>query len=187
MAMLDSDITYSGSNRQGLDNNGVLINMDDLSTKTVNSTTAEALLDDLTLKSGKSGFSVKIPNMSWNVRDELVINPEGDNKYRHFVDNIVIDASVLENLEQAHAMSENVISRYILICRNVKKTKYFVVGIEYGMVIQSNTRSLKEGNGNRILSIASQEGLEEPSQIRELLETDLTATETAFNAKFVAA
>lgn len=182
--LVTTDITYTGNSKAGVKNKGVLINLDDIASTTRNATNGMVLLDDITLKSGKTGYDVSTTNRAWKFTDELV--PGDENRYRHMVENVIVDASVLANMQQAAEMSKDNISKYVLVIARQYGEKYEVLGVDMGLVVTSNRRALGENNANRVLTLSTEEGMEEPNPIAELVETDAATTTTAFNAKFAA-
>ena len=174
----------------GIEVNVVLINFDDINkTASTFSGTNDLIITNLATNSGTAGYNLEgikqINGASW----ELVKNEEGFDKYKHLFSGVVLAPSAVNKKLVESVLSG---SRYVVVIE--KKWKgtsqadaFEVLGFDSGLVAASGTWNTKEADGSIKFELASEEGFEEPTMSRNVLETDYATTATAFAAKFATA
>ena len=149
--------------------------------------TNRMLLDDLSCKTGKTGFSLEGIKQVQGFLCEFVPGSDTLDKFRHVYDG-VIASPTKENRLQASKLAKG--EPYMVVVRKRFKgpsgeDEFVVLGWDTGVYITAMTENSREQDGMIKFTLSSKDDSLEYDMVRNLLDTDNATTLTAFNNKFV--
>jgi hypothetical protein len=171
----------------GIEVNVVAIPYDDIdkAASTVNATN-DLLLDSIVCKSGTQGYTIEAVKQAQGASFEMVKKEESFDMYKHTFSGVCLNPSAA-NKKSLDSLASGI--RYVFVVE--KKWKgvgqadaFEVLGWDVGMVISEMNWNTKEADGIIRFVLASEDGYEEPSMTRNVLETDYATTKTAFENGF---
>lgn len=189
---LSADIIVDCDNLSfsGLESDVILIPRTDFdrTASTINATN-NILLDNLTAKSGLTGFLLEGVKSLNSTNSEFVPSDETVDKFRHTFRGIIVTPSAA-NRQQASKLAKG--QSYVVVVN--KKWKgasdadaFQVLGYDAGLYLTEMTEGSNDNDANILFTLASKDASLETEMPRNLLMTDYETTLTAFNNKFAAA
>jgi len=190
--LISADILFDCANPAigGIEADVLLINAEDIDiTATTISNTNKALVTNLALKTGKTGYLLAGVKQVNGANSELVKKEMGPDKFKHVFSGVILNPSAANKL-QATNLSEG--AKYVVVIEQKWKgasnaDAFVILGYKSGLELQTMTWNTKENDGTIAFTLESTEGYEEPTLPLTLLETDYATTKTAFSAKFASA
>lgn len=149
----------------------------------------DILLDNLTCKSGFTGFKLEGVKQLHSTNSEFVPNEETVDKFRHTFRGVIVTPSA-ENRFQASKLAKG--ESYVVVVNKKWKGEndedaFHVLGYDAGLYLTEMTEGSKENDANILFTLASKDASLETEIPRNLLMTDYATTKTAFDNKFAAA
>lgn len=185
----DIDVDCDNLPVAGIEIDVVLINIDDIKrdTTTVNATN-RTVLDNLDLKTGKTGYKFTGVKQSNGKSYELVKKDNMPDKWKHLFSGVIFAPSADNKLQLANLALGN---KYVVVVEQKWKgadnaDAFEVSGFYSGLELLSAKNSSKENDNTISFELGSADGFEEPIMPMTLLDTSYTATKTAFTNKFAA-
>lgn len=184
--VLDCDYLPIG----GLTTNALLINFEDIDrTATTIDGTNRLLMTNLQLKAGKTAYLFTGVKQTNSKAYALVPKDTNVDKFSHTFKGSVFNPSVENKLQVANLALG---SKYVAVIEQLWKGEdnedaFEVLGYQSGLILTECTNGSTENDNTILITLASQEGYEEPSLPHNLLETDYATTKTAFDNQFAQA
>lgn len=171
----DCSVPYKG----GLEKRAVLINRDDIDFTSV--TTSGATLSNISLKAGKTGYSIEWLKDLGTTASEVSINDSLDNFKHSFFGRIF--GSEASDVERA---SELLRGEFVCIVETKFKgassgAAFKVYGLESGLKLSEGKYASNENDGSFLFTLASPETDGEPYLHNIWLETSYATTKTKFD------
>lgn len=175
---------------QGINQNAVLINHDDIDTvTTVTDANNRVLITNLQLKPGKTGYILQGVKQTNGKAWELVKKENAPDKFKHTFNGVIFSPSAA-NKQQAANLALG--GKYVAVIEQTWKGEdsadaFEILGLKSGLELATMTNSSKENDNMIMLELSSADGYEEPTMPHTLLDGDYAATKTAFDNKFAQA
>ncbi|MEW5675565.1 hypothetical protein ABGT15_04570 [Flavobacterium enshiense] len=172
----DCSVPYKG----GLETKAVLINRDDLDFTSV--TTSGATVTNISLKAGKTGYSVQWLKDLGTTASEASINDGGLNNFKHSFFGRIF-GSEASDVERA---SELLRGEFICVVETKFKgtnnsAAFKVYGLESSLVMSEGNYASNENDGSFLFTLATPENYGEPYVHNIWLETSYSTTKTKFD------
>jgi len=189
---LTADILFDCLNSPvaGIEQDIVLINQADIDTITTTTDASNrALLTNLQLKAGKTGYKLTGVKQANGKAWELVKKENAPDKFKHTLSGVIFNPSAA-NKNQAANLALG--AKYVAVVEQKWKgtdseDAFEVLGLRSGLELMTMTNNSKENDNMILFELASADGYEEPTMPMTLLDTDYATTKTAFTNKFVQA
>jgi hypothetical protein len=186
---LTADIVFDCLNAPvgGIEQNVVLINKDDIDvTATTTSAENDMVIENLSLKPGKTGYKLTGVKQSNGKAWELVKKENAPDKFKHTFSGVIFNPSAA-NKQQAASLAKG--AKYVVVIEQVwkganSKDAFEILGLSSGLEIATMTNSSKENDNMIMFELSSADGFEEASLPKTYLDGTYTATKTTFEANF---
>lgn len=174
----------------GLEVNMIIVNRKDVDlTATTFDVNNRLLCTNFQLKSEKTGFLVEGIKQSNSKNYALVLKENLPDKFSHAISGTVFNPSVENKLQVAQLALG---ATYVAIVQQKwkgadNKDAFEILGFNVGLKLTEATNNSGENDNTIVLTLASEDGFEEPTLPLNLLMTDYATTEVVFGNKFIQA
>ncbi len=147
------------------------------------------IVDDLVLKSGKTGLLLEGIKQTQGYNWEFIPSEETIDKYRHTFEGVIMTPSA-DNRLSASKMAKGE-SYMVIIHKRYKGANnadaFMVLGWDAGLYVTAMTENSKESDSAIKFTLASKDDTLEYDQPRLVLDTDYATTLASFTNKFASA